>query len=92
MLTGRLVFDATTPTQMALAHVLHEPTPPSERLGRPISPELERLVMACLAKDPDARPGSALELALELDEMLAGRAAFDEGKVLGRSGVVAMHA
>jgi serine/threonine-protein kinase len=42
--------------------------PPSERSGRDIPPELEALVLACLAKDPEDRPDSAEWLAARLAE------------------------
>ena len=42
------------------AHHLHTPPePPSRRLGRAVPPELEQLILRCLAKDPDERPSSA---------------------------------
>jgi eukaryotic-like serine/threonine-protein kinase len=43
-------------------HVTRPPAPPSSRVERPISSELERLTLRCLAKQPDERPGSAREL------------------------------
>ena len=52
------------------------PSPPSTRTGNPIPPALERLVMECLAKSPDARPQSARELA--------GRLALIEGGAVWR--------
>jgi hypothetical protein len=50
--------------------------------------------MACLAKDPRDRPGSALDLILELDEMTTSRGAFDDFSTVPfrRSGVVPAHA
>jgi serine/threonine-protein kinase len=94
MLTGQLVFDATTPTQMAVAHVVEQPRRPSERAALPIPVELEQLIMACLAKDPSERPASALELVAHLDEIQASGADSDEFPAAAwrRSGVVPMHA
>jgi len=66
LLTGSLVFVAQTPLQMILMHAQALPESPSARLGRALPAELERLVMACLAKDPTLRPGSAELLGDEL--------------------------
>jgi serine/threonine-protein kinase len=94
MLTGQLVFEANTPTQMAVAHVVERPRRPSERLGRPFPHVLEQLVMACLAKDPSERPASALEMVSELDELIASERHSGEVSVasLRRSGFVPLHA
>jgi eukaryotic-like serine/threonine-protein kinase len=54
---------------MALKHVQMEPEPPSRRTELPIPPELEQLVMRCLAKSPEARPSSAREIAAILDRI-----------------------
>jgi len=43
------------------------PQSPSERLGKPISAELEALILQCLAKSPADRPPSAVALAEALD-------------------------
>jgi len=46
-----------------LSHHLHtEPEPPSQRLGAAVPEALEKLILACLQKDPEQRPGSAAEL------------------------------
>jgi serine/threonine-protein kinase len=44
-------------------HLQAEPVPPSERTSQAIPPSLERLIMKCLAKDPNSRPQSAREMA-----------------------------
>jgi serine/threonine-protein kinase len=67
LLTGKLVFEGATAMQVALAHAVEPPTPPSVRLGRPIPRDLERIVLQCLEKDPEKRPRSALELLGMLD-------------------------
>ena len=59
-LTGRLVFQANTPTQMLLHHVQTRPAPPSEVSELPCPRDLEMLLMQCLEKDPTKRPSSAL--------------------------------
>jgi eukaryotic-like serine/threonine-protein kinase len=63
LLTGHLVFDRETPLQMVLAHVQDSPDLPSRSSELSIPPELERVIMACLAKKPAERPQSAAELA-----------------------------
>ena len=97
LLTGQRVFDGTSVAQLCLAHVHETPVPPSQRTDRPISPELEAVVLACLAKDPAARPQSAraLRAALELvpeaarwseDEALAWWTSFAERRKPEASG------
>ena len=41
--------------------------PPSERTNRPIPPDLESAVLACLEKDPARRPKNANAVARELE-------------------------
>jgi serine/threonine-protein kinase len=68
LLTGHLVFEAESAIKMLLQHVNAQPIPPSARTELPIPLELDRLVMACLEKDPDKRPQNArdlLKLAVE---------------------------
>ena len=59
LLTGTTVFKGRTPLETMMMHVHREPEPPSQRSGRASPAELEALVLACLAKDPDDRPRSA---------------------------------
>jgi serine/threonine-protein kinase len=67
LLTGQLVFAAETPMKLLLAHAHTSPEPPSSRTGMPIPPDLEVLVLSCLAKDRGHRPQSARDLLQQLD-------------------------
>jgi serine/threonine-protein kinase len=66
MLTGRHVFEASSPLRMALHHVETAPAPFSRESGGAISLAFERIVLECLAKDPRHRPQTAGELSERL--------------------------
>ena len=66
LLTGRHVFEAGTVLEVCSKHMLEVPIPPSQRLGRALPADLEALVLACLAKDREARPASAAVLRTKL--------------------------
>ena len=53
---------------MIARHLKAEPIPPSIRSGRAVPPQLENLILACLAKDPGGRPADAEELSRRLAE------------------------
>jgi len=63
LLTGQLVFDAEKAFQMIAKHLQTPPVPPSQRTDQPVSPELEDLILKCLAKDARHRPQSARDLS-----------------------------
>jgi hypothetical protein len=63
LLTGVPVFDGGGMLEMMRQHLEAKPQLPSERLGKPISPQLEQLIMNCLAKAPKDRPASAEAMA-----------------------------
>ena len=69
LLTGKLVFEAENLVQMIAKHMQSEPVPPSERAGTTFPPGLDEVVLACLAKRPQDRVGSAGELARWLDAL-----------------------
>jgi len=69
LLTGKLVFQEDTPMGMVLAHVKNPPVPPSQRTELAIPHELDALILDMLAKDPAARPASALEVSRRLAEV-----------------------
>ncbi len=62
LLTGTPVFTAESVVEICMMHVKAAPDAPSARLGRPISFDLENLLLRCLAKAPDDRPASAQKL------------------------------
>jgi serine/threonine-protein kinase len=66
LLTGALVFDAVSPARMLMQHFEAEPTPPSRRAEVDVPRDLEALIMACLAKQPEERPATAGELSRRL--------------------------
>jgi DNA-binding NtrC family response regulator len=65
-LTGRPLFQATTPGQMLLHHVQTTPVPPSQVSELPVPAAFEAVLMTCLEKDPARRPSTALELDQQL--------------------------
>jgi eukaryotic-like serine/threonine-protein kinase len=69
MLTGQLVFGGETSAGMIAAHIRDAPKPPSQRSELAIPPELDAIVLACLAKNPADRPQTAEELQHLLNEV-----------------------
>jgi serine/threonine-protein kinase len=55
---------------MLIEHVKTAPEPPSKAAGIAIPERLEEIVLACLEKEPEKRPQSALELFGQLDEVI----------------------
>src|SRR5262245_2014048 len=63
ILTGDMVFRASSVLQMAIKHSEEQPKAPSSVLGsNGITPELDALVLRCLSKNPADRPADALAL------------------------------
>jgi hypothetical protein len=63
MLTGRYVFEGQGVVQIMARHIHTPAEPPSLYSLFRIPPELDEIVLACLAKRPEDRPASARELA-----------------------------
>ncbi len=66
LLTATPVFDGSSVVEVLQKHMNATPDSPSQRLKQPVSAELERVLLKCLAKNPDGRPQNATELADEL--------------------------
>ncbi|HEX9755714.1 MAG TPA: serine/threonine-protein kinase, partial [Gemmatimonadales bacterium] len=74
LLTGHPVFDGESPVQVMYRHAYDPPRPPSEHLDGELPRDLEEVVLAALAKDPEQRIPDAEEFARRLDACeLAGR-------------------
>ena len=63
--TGKKPFDATSYDEMARLREKSAPTAPSTHL-KDIDPQVERVMLRCLEKNPDKRPASALQVAAAL--------------------------
>jgi serine/threonine-protein kinase len=72
LLTGRLVFQAPNAIQLMYQHANAAPVPPSERSEIEIGPDLDRVILSCLAKVPEDRPQSAAELSRLLAAAVPG--------------------
>ena len=72
MLTGAAPFVAESPVAVAMKHVREAVVPPSH-LVADIPPDLERIVMGALTKDPAGRYQSAEELREDLTRFGRGR-------------------
>jgi serine/threonine-protein kinase len=66
LLAGMDVFDGTTVVEVVSQHLLEAPKPLSSR-GVAVPADLEAVVLACLEKDPNKRPQTALELKHRLE-------------------------
>jgi hypothetical protein len=68
MLTGRQVFQGKGAMQVLAQHINTPAEPPSLYSLFRIPAELDAVVLACLAKQPEERPGSVRELADRLSD------------------------
>jgi serine/threonine-protein kinase len=66
LLTGSDVFTGRSVMEVCSHHLRTEPEPPSARLGAPVPADLEALILACLEKNPAARPADARALRAAL--------------------------
>jgi serine/threonine-protein kinase len=66
LITGTPPFTGHNVVEIAGHHLHTTPDAPSARLGRAVPPKLDALLVACLSKDPDARPRDAQALLASL--------------------------
>ncbi|MGO9258249.1 MAG: protein kinase domain-containing protein [Bryobacteraceae bacterium] len=75
ILTGRRAFEAANSASLIAAIMTAQPPPISSLL--PVSPPaLDRVLMRCLAKDPDERWQSARDLKAEIEWLAGGSSAL----------------
>ena len=72
MLTGVPPFTGDSPVAVAYKHVREQPVLPSRR-NPAIGPDLERVVVTAMAKDPNQRYQSASDLRDDLERVRRGR-------------------
>ena len=68
MVTGKLPFQANSAMGQVYAHIHHTPSPPCDHAE--ITPEVNALILDCLAKKRDDRPQSVAELRARFQELL----------------------
>ena len=71
LLTGRPVFEGTSAYHLIARHLNDAPPAPSTATARPVPPELDAIILACLRKRPAERPANAIELAESLGRIAA---------------------
>jgi serine/threonine-protein kinase len=81
MMTGCLPFLADNALQILSKHINEQPVPPSEmRPDLGITPQLEALTLACMAKNRDLRPQSMDEIFTRLEQIAGGREGRSESR------------
>src|SRR5262245_52797545 len=65
MATGKRAFEGGSQASL-IAAVMHQEPPPASQVAPLSSPALDRLIQACLAKDPDDRIQTAHDIRLQL--------------------------
>jgi TolB-like protein/tRNA A-37 threonylcarbamoyl transferase component Bud32 len=69
LLAGRLVFEGESALEIMTSHLERDPERPSRRAELEIPSALEEVVMECLEKDPEARPGDLLSAGKRIAEI-----------------------
>ena len=82
LLTGQLVFEQEAPMKLLLDHLQTPPVPPSERTELAIPASLDRVVLWCLEKRPEDRPGSAIDLGRALEDLGRDLPAWSDERAL----------
>ena len=76
MATGQRAF-ADDQVPRLIESILYEAPPSPRALNRAVPPELERIILKALEKDPDRRYQSAGDLAVDLERLLQPSTAVD---------------
>ena len=85
MVTGRKPFIADSPLAVLRMHMDDAPTPPTKLTPGACSPELEKVILRAMAKEPGARWQSAGEMAQALTATPEGREAVGDDRFGSRA-------
>jgi serine/threonine protein kinase len=66
LVTGQRLFEGESVIEVCSHHLQTPPVRPSERLGKPVPEDLERLILSCLEKEAARRPQDARTLESRL--------------------------
>lgn len=69
LVCGAMPFEEGEVRDVLRAQVHDIPPRPSERTNRPITPELEQIILDCMEKDPGLRPSSVVQLSERLRQI-----------------------
>ena len=69
LITGTNMFPGDDPMPILTMQLTETPEPPSARVETYVPPDLERLILSCLEKDPGGRPQSAREMGEMLRQL-----------------------
>ncbi|MDE3230841.1 MAG: protein kinase [Chloroflexota bacterium] len=72
MLTGHTPFEADNYTALAHSHIYEQPPDPSRYNSR-ISPAVQAVMLKALAKDPNDRFQTAMDMAITLEQAMAAQ-------------------
>jgi serine/threonine protein kinase len=84
MLAGRPPFECDSVAELIASHLREEPAPPST-LVPDLPPQVDAIVMRCLAKSPDERFPAMAELQAAIERALAELS--DSGSVVAAPGI-----
>lgn len=70
IMTGKVPYQSNSAVEVLTMHVFSEPTPPAQVAPGRVSPTMQNIIMCAMAKDPEKRFASALDMfrALEMRE------------------------
>ena len=83
LVTGKPVFQGSTPIDTIVKHVSAAPDPPSRHSRMDVPPEFDALVLECLSKDPDQRLPTADAVANACAACRQGKGGPRHGPVSG---------
>jgi serine/threonine-protein kinase len=70
LISGEMVFTGRTAMETITLHAHEPPLPLSRRTSQPVPDALDRLLLACLDKDPARRPANGAELGEQLAALM----------------------